>query len=62
MMASVVSFENCTLIFQSSWYLGAKSSLGAILHPDVEMTNKKRKSGLSWGREGMNRGEPSDPG
>lgn len=52
MMASVVFFKNCTLIFLSSWYLGAKSSLDVLFHPDVEMTDKQRKSGLSWAREG----------
>lgn len=30
-MASVVLFENCPLIFWSSWHLGSKSSLDAFL-------------------------------
>lgn len=60
MMASVAFFESWTLDFRSSWCLGAKSSSDALLHPDLEMTNKKRESGLSWGMEGTTRGEPSD--
>lgn len=60
MMAFVALFDDWTLDFQSSWRLCAKSSSDALLHPDVEMTNKKRESGLPWGMEGTNRGEPSD--